>query len=68
MKKETIQNVVGILRGDVWVNVDIQFQEMAPNHTTEEKLALARVNSELGMLAHEIKEEVKKKIDAYFEK
>lgn len=66
MKKETIENVIGIMKGDVWVDVDIQFKEMMPAQTQEEKLALQKVNADLGALAFEIKRDIKKKIDEYF--
>lgn len=66
MRKETIENVVGIMLGDVWVDVNIRFREMTPPRTVEEKLAVEKVNSDLGTLAHEIKQEVKEKINKFF--
>lgn len=66
MKKETIENVVGLITGDVYVDVKIQFKEMMPTKTVEEKLALDKLNSELGILGFEIQQEVKKKINKHF--
>lgn len=66
MKKETIENVIGVMCGDVWVNVDIQFKEIMPTRTVEEKIVLDKVNSELGVLAYQIKNDIKEKINNYF--
>lgn len=66
MKKETIENVVGLIHGDVYVDVKIQFKEMMPTRTAEEKLALDKLNNELGVLGFEIQQSIKEKINSHF--
>lgn len=66
MKREIIQNVVDIIPGDVYVDVDIRFMPMSPTDSINEKLCVSKLNSDLGQLAHEIKSYTKDRIKEHF--
>lgn len=67
IKTHEIKNMVGIVTGDVVVDVDIRFLTHAQSMSPEEKLSLEKTNRDLGYLAHEIKQEIREKIRAYFQ-
>lgn len=66
MKKETIENVVGIMKGDVYVDVSIRFLPMMPPQGVAEKLAIDKLNSDLSVLGFEIQRDVKERINKHF--
>lgn len=66
MKEFEIKNMVGLLQGDVIVDVDIRFLPISPPNSQEEKLSLAKADADFGVLAHEIKQEIREKIRKYF--
>ena len=50
--------------GDVFVDVDIRFVDRAYNpRNIEEKLVVDKLNSELGMLGHQIKQMIKGQLE-----
>jgi hypothetical protein len=66
MKEETIRNVVGLVVGDIFVQVDIKYQPLSPVDSVEERLALSKTNADLGLLAHQIEEDIRGKMRAFF--
>ena len=50
--------------GDIFVDVDIRFVDRAytPNRTIQEKATVDKLNSELGMLGHQIKQMIKEQL------
>ena len=66
IKSHEIKNVVGLVSGDVIVDVDIRFITDRAPYSQEERLSLEKTNRDLGSLAWEIKQEIREKIRAYF--
>ena len=67
MKLETITNVVGIIKGDVYVDVSIRFLPMTPPNSVEEKLSVDKLNSELSVIGYEINRDIKERINKHFD-
>lgn len=51
--------------GDIYVDVDIRFVDKMhnPNRSIGEQMVVAKLNSELGMLGHNIKQMVKEELE-----
>lgn len=50
--------------GDIFVDVDIRFVERGfTPHNVQEKIAVDKLNSELGMLGHQIKQIIKEQLE-----
>ena len=50
--------------GDIFVDVDIRFVDRAYNpRNVQEKLVVDKLNSELGMIGHQIKQMIKEQLE-----
>lgn len=50
--------------GDIFVDVDIRFVDRAYNpRNVQEKMVVDKLNSELGMLGHQIKQMIKEQLE-----
>jgi len=61
--KIPINNTVGFIIGDIFVNVDIQFRPMRVPYEILETISIDEFNHRLGGLAFEIKQKVQEVIE-----
>lgn len=66
MKEYEIKNLIEMVAGDIVVDVDIRFREVAPIDSVEAKLAKQRVEADLGALAFKLKQQIKDEVKQYF--
>ena len=65
--KIPVESVAGFMIGDIYVDVSIEFTpRICPD--TKEAMLIAGLNNNLGSLAWEVKNEVKKRVSKYFDK
>jgi hypothetical protein len=66
MKEYEIKNLIGMVTGDIIVDIDIRFKEIAPIESVEAKLAKQKVEADLGALAFKLKQYIKDEIKSHF--
>lgn len=66
MKEYEIKNLIAMVTGDIIVDVDIRFKEIAPVESVEAKLAKSKVEADLGQLAYKLKQYIKDEVKLFF--